>query len=170
MTSLQVTLYDSLPVWDINKIVLAVSELLSRIKIKHAISITSSGAFFKEPDGSSLKFEEKFEIVNGKKVLFVKASGVVIPSESSSKWKEIELYLENLVDGAQAVIVDLGGVPYIDSVGLSVLVTFFTFLNKRNIQLVYANPTKRVNDKLRISRLNTIFNIAENEELALKRI
>lgn len=119
---------------------------------------------------SSIKLNHRFSKIAGKKILVIKASGLVRPSEDSGQWEKIERYLEGLVDGAQAVMVHLENVPYVDSVGLGFFVTFHTFLTTRGIKLIFVSPTERVSQKLKICRLDTVFNIVDDKKQARDEI
>ena len=68
-----------------------------------------------------------------------------------------------LNDGNRRFVVNLGGVEYIDSSGLGQLVSIWVSVKNRRGHLTLLNPTKRVQRLFEITRLNTIFEIFENE-------
>ena len=68
-----------------------------------------------------------------------------------------------LNDGNRRFVVNLAGVEYIDSSGLGQLVSIWVSVKNRRGHLTLLNPTKRVQRLFEITRLNTIFEIFENE-------
>jgi len=68
-----------------------------------------------------------------------------------------------LNDGNRRFVVNLAGVEYIDSSGLGQLVSIWVSVKNRRGHLTLLNPTKRVRRLFEITRLNTIFEIFENE-------
>jgi anti-sigma B factor antagonist len=68
--------------------------------------------------------------------------------------------------GHQRVILDLGGVSYIDSAGLSTLVACYISARKAGGEVKLLNLTKFVRDLLQITRLSTVFETYDNLEAA----
>jgi anti-sigma B factor antagonist len=67
------------------------------------------------------------------------------------------------------VVLDMGGVRYVDSSGIAVMVSGSTALRKNGINLVLAQPTKRISDLLRVTKLYTVFNVYDSAEQALSQ-
>ena len=65
------------------------------------------------------------------------------------------------------ILLNLGGVGYIDSSGIGELVSSFTAVNKENGQLKLLNLTQKIQDLLAITKLLTVFDVFENEGEAL---
>jgi len=61
--------------------------------------------------------------------------------------------------GKHNVVVDLGGVEYIDSTGLGILVICFTSLKKNGGALKLVNPNKRNVELLLLTKLHTVFEV-----------
>lgn len=57
------------------------------------------------------------------------------------------------------IVLDLSGVPYMDSSAIAVLVELLQRIRKRNGQIVLSKPQPRVKGLLEIARLNTIFTV-----------
>jgi len=57
------------------------------------------------------------------------------------------------------IVVDLGGVDYIDSTGLGILVICFTSLKKQGGALKLVNPNKRNIELLLLTKLHTVFEV-----------
>jgi anti-sigma B factor antagonist len=65
------------------------------------------------------------------------------------------------------VLLDLSGVPYMDSSGLATLVEALQNARKSQITLLLCGLTPRVRSILEIARLNSVFTLHENRAAAL---
>ena len=72
-----------------------------------------------------------------------------------------------LQQGHKSILVDLGGVSYIDSAGLGELVQAFVTSKNKGGVLKLSNVTKRINDLLVVTRLVTVFETFDSEAKAL---
>lgn len=70
--------------------------------------------------------------------------------------------------GKTNIVLDLGGVTYIDSSGLGELVSAFTTAKNRGVTLKLLNLTKRVSDLLGITKLATVFDTYDDEKAAVE--
>jgi anti-sigma B factor antagonist len=68
--------------------------------------------------------------------------------------------------GHKQVVLDLGGVSYIDSAGLSTLVASYVSARKAGGEVKLLNLTKFVHDLLQITRLSTVFETYDNLDAA----
>ena len=68
--------------------------------------------------------------------------------------------------GHKRVILDLGGVSYIDSAGLSTLVACYVSAQKAGGEVKLLNLTKFVRDLLQITRLSTVFETYDSLDAA----
>jgi len=66
------------------------------------------------------------------------------------------------------ILLNLEGVPYIDSAGLGEIVRTYTTVSRQGGQLKLVNLTKRITDLLSITKLLTVFETFETEQEALK--
>jgi len=73
-----------------------------------------------------------------------------------------------LHQGRKNVLVDLGGVSYIDSSGIGELASAYTSVVKAGGTIKLLNLTKRVKDLLAITKLLTVFDSYEAEQDALR--
>ena len=64
----------------------------------------------------------------------------------------------------------MAGVKYIDSSGLGVLVRAYTKVSNQGGELQLLNLTKRVRDLLQITRLYTVFTVADDEIAAIQSL
>ncbi len=79
--------------------------------------------------------------------------------------------IQQLVDsGSTHVAVNLAGVTELDSSGIGALVRAFTTLKRAGGKATYFAPTKRVLMLLKMVRLDTILDLADDEAVALTRI
>ena len=72
-----------------------------------------------------------------------------------------------LGEGKNKILLNLGGVGYIDSSGIGELVSSYTAINKEQGQLKLLNLTQKLQDLLTITKLLTVFDVYENEAEAL---
>jgi len=72
-----------------------------------------------------------------------------------------------LGEGKTKILLNLGGVGYIDSSGIGELVSSFTAVNKEQGTLKLLNLTQKIQDLLAITKLLTVFDVFENEAEAL---
>lgn len=66
------------------------------------------------------------------------------------------------------IVLNLEGVPYIDSAGLGEIVRTYTTVSRQGGKLKLLNLTKRITDLLSITKLLTVFETYESEAEALK--
>jgi len=72
-----------------------------------------------------------------------------------------------LEDGPHRIIVNLSGVPYMDSSGVASLVKLLSRARKSGCQLSLVGLTTRVKSLFEITRLDVVFNISPTEKDAL---
>ena len=65
-------------------------------------------------------------------------------------------------------MLNLEGVPYVDSAGLGEIVRTYTTVSRQGGNLKLLNLTKRIEDLLSITKLLTVFDTFESEQAALK--
>ena len=73
-----------------------------------------------------------------------------------------------LAAGKKKLVLNLEGVPYIDSAGLGEIVRTFTTVSRQGGSLKLLNLTKRIEDLLSITKLLTVFETFEAEADAIK--
>ena len=75
--------------------------------------------------------------------------------------------LEVLEKRPQRIVVNLSGVPYMDSSGVASLVKLLSRTRKCGAQLCLVGLTKRVQSLFEITRLDVVFTICNSEKEAL---
>jgi anti-sigma B factor antagonist len=73
-----------------------------------------------------------------------------------------------LASGSKKIVLNLEGVPYIDSAGLGEVVRTHTTVSKQGGSLKLLNLTKRIEDLLSITKLLTVFDTYDSEADAIK--
>ena len=68
-----------------------------------------------------------------------------------------------LGEGKNKILLNLGGVGYIDSSGIGELVSSFTAVNKEGGTLKLLNLTQKIQDLLAITKLLTVFDVYDSE-------
>ena len=74
---------------------------------------------------------------------------------------------EVLSKGNKKILLNLGDVTYIDSSGIGELVSAFTAVRKEGGELKLLNLTKKVHDLLQITKLYTVFDVKDDEAVAI---
>ena len=73
-----------------------------------------------------------------------------------------------LEEGKKNILLNLGGVGYVDSSGIGELVSSFTTTNNQGGSLKLLNLTQKIQDLLGITKLLTVFDTFEDEQSALQ--
>ena len=72
-----------------------------------------------------------------------------------------------LAKGSKNILLNLGNITYIDSSGIGELVSAFTSVKNSGGELKLLNLTKKVHDLLQITKLYTVFDIKDDEAVAI---
>lgn len=73
-----------------------------------------------------------------------------------------------LANSRKKLVLNLEGVPYIDSAGLGEIVRTYTTVSRQGGSLKLLNLTKRIEDLLSITKLLTVFETFDTEDEAIK--
>lgn len=71
-------------------------------------------------------------------------------------------------EGKTKLLLNLGGVNYVDSSGIGELIANYTTVSRQGGQLKLLNLTDRIQNLLVITKLLTVFDVYEDEPTALK--
>ena len=99
-------------------------------------------------------------------VTVVDMKGRIVLGEESASVRDLTRDLLN--QGHKKILFNLGNVDYIDSSGLGSLVSAFTSVKKHGGDLKLLNLTDKVESVLQITKLYTVFDILDDEAVALK--
>ncbi len=109
-----------------------------------------------------MQIEER--VVGDVTILDLKGKITLGEGDEALKDKINSLTLQN----RRQILLNLEGVPYIDSAGLGEVVRTYTTVSRQGGQLKLVNLTKRIEDLLSITKLLTVFETFDNEADALK--
>ena len=99
-------------------------------------------------------------------VLIIDLSGKLTIGEGDELLKD---KINSLVQqGRRKLVLNLAGVPYIDSAGLGEIVRTYTTVSRQGGKLKLLNLTKRIQDLLAITKLLTVFETFDSEQEAVQ--
>lgn len=84
--------------------------------------------------------------------------------------KLIEEVNEIILNNHIHFIIDLGNLKYLNSSGLTILIQILTKARKAGGEAVIANVGKRIKELLVITKLNTVFTIADTVEQGITKL
>ena len=102
---------------------------------------------------------------NAGNVTVLDLSGRITIGEGSVQLREAVRRL--LEQGNKNLLIDLGGVDYVDSSGIGELVSCYTTTKNQGGHLKLLNLTKKIKDLLSITKLLTVFETYDDEAEAL---
>ena len=95
-------------------------------------------------------------------------SGRIVFGDETAALRE---QVKGLLDaGKKQIVLDLGGISYIDSGGLGTLVGLHTTARNAGGSIMLANLTQRVGDLLQVTKLLTVFDVYDSEEKAIQAL
>ena len=109
-----------------------------------------------------MQIEER--VVGG--VTILDLSGKMTLGEGDELLREKIASLVNA--GQKQLLLNLDGVPYIDSAGLGEIVRTYTTVSRQGGKLKLLNLTKRIEDLLSITKLLTVFEVYDTEAEAIQ--
>jgi anti-sigma B factor antagonist len=114
--------------------------------------------------GAEYEHQDSTRQVND--VTIVQMKGRIVLGEESASLRD--LVRDLLSKGRKKILFNLGDVDYIDSSGLGSLVSAFTSVRRQGGELKLLHLTKKVHDVMQITKLYTIFDILNDEAVAIK--
>ena len=111
-----------------------------------------------------MNFKTSVRQVDG--VTIMDCSGRITLGEGSVTLRDA--VRELLSKGHKKILLNLGDVNYIDSSGIGELVSAFTTVRNQGGELKLLNLTKKVHDLLQITKLYTVFDVKDDEAVAVK--
>ncbi len=99
-------------------------------------------------------------------VTILRVSGKLI---SGPELMELKTAFQNVVnqDRHRKVLLDLGGVSWMDSSGLGVIVSGHTTISRAGGEMKILNATKKIHELFIITKLITVFETFQDEHAAL---
>jgi anti-sigma B factor antagonist len=99
-------------------------------------------------------------------VTIVDISGRIVLGEESAAMRD--MICDLLSKGHKQILLNLGAVDYIDSMGLGSLVGAFATVRKQGGELKLLNLPDKVADLMQMTKLYTVFEIANDEAAGVK--
>ena len=99
-------------------------------------------------------------------VLVLDLKGKITLGEGDELLKDKVNSLVN--QGRKKIVLNLAGVPYVDSAGLGEIVRTYTTVSRQGGSLKLLNLTKRISDLLSITKLLTVIETFDSEPEAVK--
>ena len=99
-------------------------------------------------------------------VIILDLEGTIKLGEDCSNLRKTLRFL--VQNGEQKILLNLANVSYIDSSGLGELVAGFASSQKNGGALKLLNVTERISELMMITKLLTVFDVYENEAVAVK--
>ena len=96
-------------------------------------------------------------------VMVVDCSGRIVFGEESATLRDT---IKKVLTQSPRVVLNLAEVSYVDSGGLGTLVSLYTTARNAGGALKLARLTQRVGDLLQLTKLVSIFEVFENEQVA----
>ena len=97
-------------------------------------------------------------------ITIILCNGRIVFGDESAQLRE---QVKSALTQSKKIILNLGGVSYIDSGGLGMLVALYTSARSSGGDIKLANLTQRVGDILQITKLSTVFEVYEGEQNAI---
>lgn len=97
-------------------------------------------------------------------IMVVDCAGRLIFGEESASFRDI---VKKLIVEKKHLVLNLSGLTHIDSGGLGTLVALYTTAHNSGGHIKLANLTQRVGDLLHLTKLVTIFEVYDNEQMAV---
>ncbi|HYL13703.1 MAG TPA: STAS domain-containing protein [Terriglobales bacterium] len=98
-------------------------------------------------------------------VMVMDCEGRLVFGEESASLRDS---VKNLISQNNHIVLNLGGVNYIDSGGLGTLVALYTTARNAGGAIKLAALTQRVGDLLQVTKLLTVFEVFDTVEEAVK--
>jgi len=98
-------------------------------------------------------------------ILVVNCDGRIVFGEESAELRDT---VKKLLSQTNRMVLNLGGVTYIDSGGLGTLVALYTTAHNAGGAIKLSNLTQRVGDLLQVTKLLTVFEVFDTEDQAIQ--
>jgi anti-sigma B factor antagonist len=106
-----------------------------------------------------------FETLENQNTIILKLNGSLIESMHGSQMlAKVDEYILN---GKNKFVLDMAQFVYMNSSGLSVIINLLTKARKADGDAAICNITKKNNDILIITKLNSVFSVFDTEEEAV---
>ena len=111
----------------------------------------------------TLALTTQTRIVEG--VAVVQCQGTIVFGEETT---ELHLYLKDLLDQQHSLVLNLSGVPYLDSSGMGMLIGVYVSAVRDARRLMLVGLTSKVRRVLTTTRLLKLFDVYDDEAAAIQ--
>ena len=101
-------------------------------------------------------------------ILFIELTGDLLGE--SNGLQVVEVANDHITRKVKKCTVDLSQVRYMNSNGLGILITLLTKFRNKDGELVLIHPSEQISKLLMITKLSSIFAIAEDSASAIKML
>ncbi|GAA4027218.1 hypothetical protein GCM10022409_08940 [Hymenobacter glaciei] len=101
-------------------------------------------------------------------ILFIRLNGDLIGSPDTDQL--VQSVNTHLGEDFNQCAVDLSEIRYINSTGISILVSLLTKFRSRGGEMVIINPADHPNKMLAVTKLNNIFTVSPDEATARQQL
>ncbi len=101
-------------------------------------------------------------------ILFINLQGDLLGEQSGLEL--IELINNKINESITYSAIDLGGVRYMNSSGIGLLITVLTKFRNKSGEVILINPSEQIKKLLVITKLNAIFTIVNNTDEAIQKL
>ena len=109
-------------------------------------------------------------ILNTRKVnghIVVEATGRIVQGDSALELRDLTRRMTS--DGGRNFILNLGGVTYVDSAGLGLLLSIYATIRNQGGELKLINVNARIRELFKVTNLQHVFDIYEDESDAIAK-
>lgn len=111
-----------------------------------------------------MSFSFRLEQINKISIFYLEGE-IIEKSAASDLVSKIE---ELLLSNDKKIILNLSALKYINSTGLSVIISLFTKCRNTNGELILAEESSKVKELMVVTKLNTIFTVKKTTQEAIK--
>ena len=102
-------------------------------------------------------------------ILFVNIQGDLL-GETAGKDFQDGIKEKMLADNIQLCGIDLSGVRYMNSSGISLLINLLNIFKQNDGEAMLVNPSPQIKKLLEMMKLHTVFSIVESKEEAINQL
>lgn len=102
-------------------------------------------------------------------ILFINIQGDLLGDNPSNDFQEL-IRTKMLEENIQLCGIDLSGVRYMNSSGISLLINLLNMFKQNEGEAMLVNPSPQIKKLLEMMKLHTVFSILESKEEAINQL
>ena len=103
-------------------------------------------------------------------VTVLEPQGRMVLSDQPTDTTLKDIVVAQLVEGRRQFVFDLNQISQMDTTGLMTLVAAYIAVQKQQGRIALLNPPKRVRELLRVTKLDTLFQVFDREDDAVEHL